>query len=248
MNILIIGDDGPASAGQVLLYDAAKMVYPEANIVSMYTKRPMSGQGTAVTTSRSLDELLSTLQFVEGGDKPNKKKIMFNARPMDLLYMAMIHPGNWITKGTWDLCLTGVNYGHNVGMDVYHSGTVGPAMMAALQFACPSVAVSQEMDTLIPSGDIAKDTAFFRNVVPVMRQFLESTVISPGSCFNVNLPKGDPSGWSENVPVAHYSRWHRPPVTVVPRARDEKTDHTELAKGLVTVSPLSLQVNQSLRY
>jgi len=153
----------------------------------------------------------------------------------------------FLTGGaSWDLVVSGVNHGHNVGLDVFHSGTVGQAMIASVEFGVAAIAFGQEMEDTEPK-DKEQDRILFKTARLLTPDFLKELAPIPGSCWNINFPAGPAQGY-KTVPVAHYSRWRTPPTSIVPRARGEETDFTVLKKGFVSMSEISLRVSQNLRY
>ena len=105
-----------------------------------------------------------------------------SGRPADAVRFGLSQFG----KGKdFDLVVSGINRGANVG-DVSHlSGTVGAAMEAVFQ-GVPAIAVSQEINGV----DTASSTQFVRELVAryMVDQIQEGTIIS------VNIPAGQPKG------------------------------------------------------
>jgi 5'-nucleotidase len=82
-----------------------------------------------------------------------------------------------------DLCVSGLNHGLNLGLDVFYSGTVAAAREAALR-GIPSVAVSADV-----SAD--RDAAAVIGA-RIARALWESSREAPrGTLLNVNVPPGE---------------------------------------------------------
>src|SRR5207248_4052022 len=126
-------DDGADSEGLKALRTATKAVYPDATIVTFVPRNPMGGQGLSVTP-----QLLDEFVVEEVADH----LYVCDARPADLIYLSLGEPERFLKKGRFDLVLTGINHGENIGMDVFHSGTVGMAMLASTFFGTTAVAFS----------------------------------------------------------------------------------------------------------
>ena len=124
MNILITNDDGPGAYGLEVLQGAVQAVYPEARIVTLTQKQGRGGQGLAITP---VDAEALPIETVE------PDVYICDGTPADLIYAGVGMSRRFLADGQFDLVLTGVNHGHNVGMDVFHSGTVGMAMLAVSQ-------------------------------------------------------------------------------------------------------------------
>jgi len=240
VSILITNDDGPNTAGLIALQEAVKATWPEAFTVTLTTKVPKTGAGMAITTNYPLEEL--SLEQV------GKNEWTLDGYPADLIYYAFLHADHWLTGGaTWRWVVSGINYGQNVGMDVYHSGTVACALLAAKAFGAGAYAFGQKMEQTVP-GDPKKEATQFARASKLAAYILRAGTGKTGEMWNVNFPdqKQESLGF-KYVPVAHYSRWYTPPTDIVPRARAEDTDIVWLNKGFVTVSELDLRVNPALR-
>jgi 5'-nucleotidase len=89
-----------------------------------------------------------------------------------------------------DLCISGINYGENLGTGVTMSGTVGAAIQATIH-GIPALAVSTEADVSIhhmePYVHIAWDTA--RHFTVQLAEMILRRGLPPQTSFlNVNVP------------------------------------------------------------
>lgn len=239
MNILVVTDDGPDSYGLEVLRASIKRAVPHQRVVTLTTDRPLSGQGMSVRTC--------TLEEVEV-KRVKPDFYVCTCKPIDLIYLAFYHPDRFLSQGAFDLVVSGVNYGHNVGLDVFHSGTVGMVMFASTVFGATGIAFSQMMDSIHPKSH-EDDRVSFPYADKLVQTFMEMKKAEPGSCWNVNFPLGDPKGW-KMVEVAPYSRFRKNPMLALgmPGYKTINTDIHELGQGFVTVSELDLRVNPTLRY
>jgi 5'-nucleotidase len=228
MNILIANDDGPDSEGLKALQTATKAAYPDAIIITFVPRKPIGGQGLSVTP-QPLDD------FVIEEVVPHF--YVCDARPADLIYLALGEPERFLKRGSFDLVLTGINHGENIGMDVFHSGTVGMAMLASTFFGTTAVAFSQQYDhqEATTSGEYGLQPD---NTIAFIRTFLRNGPRATGLCWNVNFPPSNPKGWKV-CSVAYHSRFR--PFKVADR-KTEGCDVTELERGFIVVSPLCLNV------
>jgi 5'-nucleotidase len=144
--------------------------------------------------------------------------------------------------GPIDLVVSGINYGANVGINVYYSGTVAAAMEAAF-LRIPSVAMSvaaEEGPTSTPRPSMV--SRYSRGCCPCT-----------GDVMNVNVPcspTGRPgaSAWSRRPPPASTSTTSPTRTTGseavfrlaggAHREEKEPADTTALADGYITVTPL----------
>lgn len=222
MNILIANDDGPEAHGLALLRNAAKARYPEAKIVTLAPRLGQGGQGLAITPLPA--EALSVEQIAPDF-------YVCDGKPADLMYVGLGLPQRFLSHGQFDLVLTGVNHGHNVGMDVFHSGTVGLAMLASAFFGVPAMAFSQQIE-YGPAG--SSDEVSFRTAAEYVPCFLRDVSRHAPFCRTVNFPLGKPKG-QRACAVSMYSRF-RPHLVV--ENRREHEDVAQLESGYITVSIL----------
>ena len=231
MQILVTNDDGAKAYGLHALRRAAQMTWPTATIITLTTETPCGGQGMSVTCV-DLDEL--QIQSLE------PDVYVVKCRPADLVYLALGRAGRFLRTGCFDLVLCGVNHGQNVGMDIFHSGTVGMAMLASTFYGVPAIAFSQQL--LNYGAHVAsEDQSLLRHSEYVVGGFLQNLPLERGRCMNVNLPAKDPLGW-KTCPVALHSRFR-------PHRSEERNlegyDVTELERGYATISPLELRTISS---
>ncbi|MEO7859754.1 MAG: 5'/3'-nucleotidase SurE [Nitrospirales bacterium] len=221
MNILVTNDDGPEAHGLAVLRRAAKAVYPDAKIVTLSPKRGQGGQGLAITPlapeELEVEQIEPDFYVCEG-------------TPADLIYLGLGLPRRFLGSGQFDLVLTGVNHGHNVGMDVFHSGTVGMAMLATAFFSVTAMAFSQQMEY----GPTRLSEAPFGVAATYLPFFLEGITHQADFCHNVNFPSRHPKG-QRVCGVSMFSRF-RPHL--VPLNKREGEDVAQLEQGYITISRL----------
>lgn len=115
MKVLITNDDGISADGLHVLSDWARGQGHQVIVVA--PKLNASGQSGAITLGKPL-----TATEVRSGEWA------VGGTPADCIRIAFaflgVHP---------DLVLSGINHGLNLGQDVYASGTVGAARMAAIR-------------------------------------------------------------------------------------------------------------------
>jgi 5'/3'-nucleotidase SurE len=222
VNILLTNDDGPEAHGLAVLDRAARMVYPEATIVTLAPRQGQGGQGLGITP---LPADAFHVEQVEPG------YFVCHGKPADLIYLGLGSPRQFLPEGQFDLVFTGVNHGQNVGMDVFHSGTVGMAMLASAFFGVQAMAFSQQVEY----GETApSDAEMFRTAAEYVPYFLRSMGRDGVLCRTVNFPLGRPKG-QRLCGVSMFSRF-RPHL--VAENRREHEDVAQLENGYITVSIL----------
>ena len=123
MNILIANDDGVFAPGIQALAQALK---PLGRVVIVAPESERSGFSSALT----LDRPLRPIQISED-------VWAVNGTPADCVYLSM----NGLFDFEFDLVVSGINSGANLGDDVLYSGTVGAAFEGRLMKQ-PAIAVS----------------------------------------------------------------------------------------------------------
>ncbi|WP_343596208.1 5'/3'-nucleotidase SurE [Acinetobacter sp.] len=123
MNILIANDDGVFAPGIQALARALK---PLGRVIVVAPEAERSGFSSALT----LDRPLRPVQIM-----PDVWSV--NGTPADCVYLSL----NGLFDIEFDLVVSGINSGANLGDDVLYSGTVGAAFEGRLM-RYPSIAVS----------------------------------------------------------------------------------------------------------
>jgi len=167
--ILVSNDDGFASRGiRALAAELAR----EADVVIC---APASNQSAS---SHSL-----TLHHVLRLAEQAPRVFSIDGTPADCVYVAL-HTESRVLERTPDLCVSGVNHGVNLGVDVFYSGTVAAAREAALR-GIPAVALS--------AGKGADLLAAARMGTQIALAALKETRDDPSAprLYNVNFPPGD---------------------------------------------------------
>ncbi len=146
-----------------------------------------------------------------------------------------------------DLVVSGINRGDNLGITVYHAGTLGAAREAAI-VGLPAIAVSVR-------GDDAKDykaaADFISQLVSKLR---EKQLLKPGLFLNVNVPAGGFKGaqWTTLSVKPRYDSFERRtspsgrlyfwPVWKQLEDDAEGTDVHAFVRGFIAITPMHLDV------
>jgi len=241
MNILIINSEGPDAIGLKVIRDAAESYWKDAKITTL-VPRDRDSWGSIGTRHSNLEEIKQEdLEKREPGFY-----IVDGCSPTDVVDLAFLHQ-DWFspTKKSFDIILAGVCPGSVLGMDVFKSASVGACLYAAAAYNCSAFCFAQDMGKHDGNPDLTIE--FYRIAQVVLPDYLRTSNNISGECWVINFPFGPPNGYNA-VPTAHYSPRRMPPLDIVPRARDEKTDVTQLQAGFVTCALLGLRASQSLKY
>lgn len=239
MNILIANDDGVFAPGIQALAHALK---PLGRVVIVAPESERSGFSSALT----LDRPLRPIQIAED-------IWAVNGTPADCVYLSM----NGMFDFEFDLVVSGINSGANLGDDVLYSGTVGAAFEGRLMKQ-PAIAVSlagSEVRSYSHPDDYAQAAQwvyeFIANGLPVL---------PPRHIFNINIPDVDQL---QGAQITYQGRrLQNKPITsqVDPRGRqvfwigltgesvvepkksliDIQSDFFAVANGFVSITPIQI--------
>jgi len=165
--LVLTNDDGYDAPGLAALRRAVEGLGPARVVAPMAAE---SGCGHRVTTHQHLDAAEH-----EGG------VVAVSGTPADCVRLALHHlaaDASWV--------LSGINAGGNLGVDVFHSGTVA-AVREAVIHGVPGIAVSH----YIARGRTIDWERAARWARPVLEDLL-ARPWRPGTFWNVNLPHPGP--------------------------------------------------------
>jgi 5'-nucleotidase len=180
-NVLLSNDDGVHSRGLWALKEHFSGRY-QVYVVAPDRERSASGH------SISLHDPIR-LKVIE-----KERVFSVDGTPVDAVHVALLG----ILKSPIDFVVTGINYGLNLGSDVFYSGTVSAAFQAATH-GIPGMAVSIEI-----GGDrVHFETAayFAEKILRMIDEHpLDSSIV-----LNVNVPNL-PAGEIEGVRVTKLGK------------------------------------------
>ena len=237
--VLLTNDDGWDSPG---LAAVAEVVREFAELVVVAPHEETSASGHAITLRAPLEA--ERVPF-EGASAAWSVK----GTPADCAKLAI---RALLAGGPPALCVSGLNRGPNVGVNVFYSGTVAAALEAAVN-GVPAVAVSQEFGKSLPPREAA------RLVGPLLEEVL-ARGLPAWHVVNVNLPDAPP-GEVRGIRltrhgVSGFSEWYRElgPDREGPVRRfqvegemrlrecDGTTDAEALAEGWISATPMALDL------
>lgn len=241
--ILITNDDGVNAPGLLALKQALSRI---ADVVVLAPERNWSATGHAKTMHKPLR--ITDVTLADGS--PAKCS---SGSPTDCVALAAAG----ILGVMPDLVVSGINAGHNLGIDITYSGTVACAMEATIK-GFPGIAVS----TVFPNQTTA-DMAAVRDLsaqvaAEVALQVLEHG-LPAGTLLNVNVPGITAAEYKgmhitrmgsrsyDNAEVLeredpygrpYYWLGGSPPVDIP----DDGTDVGAVKNGFVSVTPITLDM------
>ena len=173
MRALITNDDGIDSPGLAALAKAALDF--GLDVVIAAPAEESSGTSAGLTAAEDTRRIISERRVVPGVE--DVETLAVAAHPGLISFVAC--RGGF--GGKFDLVLSGVNRGANVGRAILHSGTVGAALTAQVN-GVSGLAVS--LDVGLEPGEFHWDTAaeLVGTVLPML------TTLPPATVLNLNAP------------------------------------------------------------
>ena len=163
MRILITNDDGIDAIGIRLLAEWAKKL-GEVTVVA--PKVEQSGMSHAIDFTRPIE--IKRVELMDGVEAYS-----MDSTPADCVRFGILG-----LERKYDLVLSGINRGVNVGVDLVYSGTVG-AIFEAARLDTPGIAFSTFPDT-------QKEAAVHFDSVYTF--LTEHKLLTGNAIFNVNIP------------------------------------------------------------
>ena len=164
MKILITNDDSISS--EVLL-PLAKWAKQFGEVTVVVPKYEQSGKSHCIEIRKAFE--VKQVPF----DDPDIKAYTVDSSPADCVRFALEG-----MQRTFDLVISGINRGLNLGIDVLYSGTLG-AVFEAATFGIPAVALSTQVggfDEAMEALETIKE--FFRR----------HDLMAKNSLYNINIP------------------------------------------------------------
>ncbi|HMS41879.1 MAG TPA: 5'/3'-nucleotidase SurE [Pyrinomonadaceae bacterium] len=170
IRILITNDDGYHSEGIIALENALSEI-GECFVVAPASE--MSGASHSLTLARPLRirQIDAHHWTVDG-------------TPTDCVTLAINQI--FTAEKPFDICVSGINHGPNLGDDATYSGTVAGAMEATI-LGVPGIAFSL----------VVSRNPDFNESIKVAKQIVKKAIaegIPEKTLLNVNIPKGEPLG------------------------------------------------------
>lgn len=178
MHILLTNDDGIRTEGLTILAQEAAKRGHKVTIVA--PERQRSGFGHHVTTRTPIFVRLHTMPDLQ------TKAYAVDGTPADCVQLAL---SGELCEVDFEIVIAGINFGNNVGTDIYKSATIAAAREAAL-CGLRAVAVSAGCDA---SPESLRATA---SVVLDMAERYCCIAPLPNSVMNINTPGRETNAWN----------------------------------------------------
>ncbi len=230
MRLLLSNDDGISSEGLRALEEAL------APLGTVYVVAPDREQSAALTLHRPLRV-----------ERLGERRYCVDGTPTDCINLAV---NGLLRSERPDYIVSGINYGSNLGDDVTYSGTVSAAMEGTL-LGIPSIAISlagrdrfdfstaaafaAELLRALRGRRLPRDTFLNVNVPALPRELIKGvrlTRLGKRRYGDVIVEKVDPRG----------KKYYWIGGDEVGFVEDEGTDFSAIAQGMISVTPLHLDL------
>ena len=225
MKILIVNDDGIDSEGLAVL---VKWAVQHGDVTVVAPKTQQSGKSHAITIHEPFEVKKVALNLGE------KVAYYVNSTPVDCVRF-----GTLGLNQQYDLILSGINRGYNLGEDILYSGTVGAIFEAALRHT-RGIAFST-VHTTFTYAQQALDE--------IWKYFNKHKLFDRNLIYNVNIPpeykgiretrQGGPYFSDEFVDNGDGT-WQQNGYCVHDNRHDETLDTDATIDGYVTITPLTI--------
>ena len=204
--ILVTNDDGMDSPG---LRAAAEAVAGLGHLLLVAPATQQTAMSRAFVTGPAIGAVRAREVKLDGGPVTG---YAVTGTPVQAVAHALIE----LAGRTPDLCVSGINYGENVGADLTISGTIGAALEAHA-YGVPGVAVSLQADISQWRSYGDRDWTAARHFTRrFARQVLSEGLPGDVALLNVNVPRHATPGTAVRQTVQSRRRYY---VHVHPGAR-----------------------------
>lgn len=168
--ILVTNDDGISAPGIQALAEVMKTL---GDVVVVAPDKAQSGMGHAITIN-------STLRINKSKVHDVLQEYSCSGTPVDCVKFAI----SKIMNRRPDLCVSGINHGANMSINVIYSGTMSAAVEGAIE-GVPSIGFS------LCDFSVEADFTAAKKIAKRVAEHVLIHGLPLGVCLNVNIPKLD---------------------------------------------------------
>lgn len=231
MNILVVNDDGYEAKGIEILVKALSQF---GDVYVSAPKIGQSGKSQAITIRQKIK--VEHVTPISG----SIDTIAVDGYPADAVSI-----GLKAFDVDFDVCVSGINYGHNIATDVFYSGTVGAAREAKFM-GIPSIAISAANPNL---------TYLLDETITLMDEVFTHQLHMGDYVLNINFPTErhkKPKGvrittlgrrlqYSDYIKASNEEAYH-PKHSINYVVEKEDSDVIAVNEGFISLTPLSLDI------
>ncbi len=236
MKILLTNDDG----------------YDSKNIQNLYKKLSQNNEVWIIAPKHNCSGMSAAISYLKEIDieKISERIYAVDGTPADCTYFGLLS----IVDFEFDIVISGINHGANIGNDVLYSGTVGAAV-GGRNLRYPPIAIS------VASYD-AKDIDFISNKsVEIINTIIKNHDEYDGMVININFPDINESEYkgikgtaiskrgvpAKPIPIENNGKLRfRYNYSGEPLDEDFQTDAQAIKEGYVSVSVLDYSLNSKI--
>jgi len=236
MKILLTNDDG----------------YDSKNIQNLYKKLSENNEVWIIAPKHNCSGMSAAISYLKEIDieKISERIYAVDGTPADCTYFGLLS----IVDFEFDIVISGINHGANIGNDVLYSGTVGAAV-GGRNLRYPPIAIS------VASYD-AKDIDFISNKsVEIINTIIKNHDEYDGMVININFPDINESEYkgikgtaiskrgvpAKPIPIENNGKLRfRYNYSGEPLDEDFQTDAQAIKEGYVSVSVLDYSLNSKI--
>ena len=223
MRILITNDDG---IGSPVLPALAVWASRLGEVTVIAPKVEQSGMSHAIDFTRPIE--IKRVDIGEG-----LRAFSMDSTPADCVRYAVMG-----MKEHFDLVISGINRGLNLGADIVYSGTIG-AIFEASRLGIKGVAMSTDPRTF--------DAAMAR-IGDVWDFFEQEKLLELGNIYNVNIPLDDKGirvtrqggiYFTDDFKYLGNDMYEQIGAMADPKSDDERFDNVAVIHGYISITPLT---------
>lgn len=229
MNILLTNDDGVHFHGLEAVREVFEKNGHQVYVFAPAKERSATSQAMTIYDPIPLEQLSKNVFSVDGF-------------PVDCVSLALFGK---VVDVSFDLVISGINKGVNMGHDTFYSGTVGAARHAVLR-NLPAIAVSSNY--LSAKGDFQSMAVWLHGFIMSHLAIFEKPVL-----LNINIPKKRKNGldiikWTKLGARIYREEYKKEgengSFTLIGKFLKHKeipeSDFVAFADGYISITPLSL--------
>ncbi len=225
MKILLVNDDGIDGLGLRLLAEWAKTL-GEVTVVA--PKREQSAKSHAIDIAHPFE--IKQVPYIDG-----VTAYSVDSTPADCVRFGIVG-----LHAQYDLVLSGINRGVNIGGDIVYSGTIG-AVFEAAKLGVKAIAFSSFPDEQVEAAKHLKEA---------YQYLLDNKLFEENSIYNINIPANPKGIRMAYQGTTYYSdgfekvegteNMYRQVGELIPDEHPEDMDRDTVAlhNGYTTVTPL----------
>lgn len=224
MKVLLTNDDGIQSVGLKIVAEWAKKHFDE--VVVCAPKAQQSGKSHAINIHQPIE--ITKVDYL-----PDVRAYMVDSTPVDCVRYATLG-----LREHYDLIISGINKGYNLGEDILYSGTVGAIFETSLR-GMRGIALSTEY-TSFQTAEAWLDKVY--------EYIIGNNLFDCNDTYNVNIPlevkgilttKMGGAYYTDDFIAADETHFHQEGYMVYKFGSDLTIDTDATMNGYISVTPMS---------